>query len=77
MKISIDVDCTPDEARAFLGLPDVAPVQQAFVDELRERMHDAFAGIDPEAMIKAWMPKGAPDWEQWQKMWRQGGGPGS
>ena len=73
MKISIDVDCTPDEARAFLGLPDVAPVQQAFVDELRERMHDAFAGIDPEAMIKAWMPKGAPDWEQWQKMWRQGG----
>ncbi len=73
MKITIDVDCTADEARAFLGLPDVAPVQQAFVEELRERMHDAFAGIDPEAMIKAWMPKGAPDWEQWQKMWRQGG----
>ena len=36
-------------------------------------MHDAFAKMDPEAMIKAWMPQGAPDWEQWQKMWRQGG----
>ena len=77
MKITIDVDCTPEEARAFLGLPDVAPVQQAFVDELQKRMHDAFAKMDPEAMIKGWMPQGAPDWEQWQKMWRQGGGSGS
>ena len=24
MKITIDVDCSPEEARAFLGLPDVA-----------------------------------------------------
>jgi hypothetical protein len=27
MKITIDIDCTPGEARAFLGLPDVAPLQ--------------------------------------------------
>ena len=28
MKVNIEVDCTPDEARRFLGLPDVAPMQQ-------------------------------------------------
>ncbi len=47
MKITIDVDCTPDEARAFFGLPDVAPVQQAFVDEMQKHMHGAFAKMDP------------------------------
>jgi hypothetical protein len=26
--------------------------------------------MDPEAMVKAWMPTGAPGWEQWQKVWR-------
>ena len=26
MKITVDVDCTPEEARAFLGLPDVKPM---------------------------------------------------
>ena len=31
MKIKIDVDCTPQEARAFLGLPDVAPMQKAMM----------------------------------------------
>lgn len=34
MKITIDVDCTPDEARRFLGLPDVAPMQEALMAQL-------------------------------------------
>jgi kynurenine formamidase len=29
MKIKIDIDCTPQEARAFFGLPDVEPIQEA------------------------------------------------
>ena len=74
MKITIDIDCTPEEARAFLGLPDVGPVQQAFVEALRERMTEALAALDPEAIIKAWMPQGAAGWDQWRKMWQPGGG---
>ena len=26
MKVTVDVDCTPAEARAFRGLPDVSPI---------------------------------------------------
>ena len=29
LKITIDIDCTPDEARQFMGLPDVKPLQAA------------------------------------------------
>jgi len=28
MKITMNIDCTPDEARAFFGLPDVKPMQE-------------------------------------------------
>ncbi len=73
MKITIDVDCTPEEARSFFGLPDVGPLQQAVIDDMKTRMGEVLSKMDPEAMLKAWMPAGAPGWEQWQKMWRQGG----
>ena len=31
MKITMNVDCTPEEARAFLGLPDVKPMQEQLI----------------------------------------------
>ena len=74
MKITVDIDCTPLEARTFLGLPDVTPVQEAFVEALKERMNETIAAMDGDAMIKAWMPDGMAGWDQWQKMWGAGGG---
>jgi hypothetical protein len=32
--VAVEVDCTPEEARRFLGLPDVVPVQQALMEKL-------------------------------------------
>ena len=32
MKVTVEVDCTPEEARRFLGLPDVVPMQQAAME---------------------------------------------
>jgi len=60
MKFTVDVDCTPAEARAFLGLPDVAPMQQALMGEVEERMKANLAAMDPEALFKAWMPPSVP-----------------
>ena len=37
MKITIDIDCTPQEARSFLGLPDVEPMQQALMKMVQEK----------------------------------------
>lgn len=56
MKVNVEVDCTPDEARRFLGLPDVAPMQDAVLAKLRERMLGTVDTASPEALLKAWMP---------------------
>jgi len=72
MKITIDVDCSPEEARAFLGLPDVAPMQAAVMEDLGKRMSAGLESMDPEALMKTWMPLGLQGMEQAQKMfWSQ------
>ncbi len=74
MKITIDVDCTPDEARTFLGLPDVAPMQDAVLAEVQERLLEGLKAMDPEALFKVWLPAGMQGWEQLQKQfWGQMG----
>ncbi|HSJ78641.1 MAG TPA: DUF6489 family protein [Erythrobacter sp.] len=38
MKITIEVDCTPEEARSFLGLPDVSTANSVYVDNITKAM---------------------------------------
>ncbi|ANC92580.1 hypothetical protein SAMN02982917_3131 [Azospirillum oryzae] len=72
MKITVDIDCTPDEARHFLGLPDVKPMQDAMMQEIQERMRANLQAMDPETMLKTWLPAGIQGMEQMQKMfWSQ------
>jgi hypothetical protein len=72
MKIHIDIDCTPEEARTFMGLPDVAPMQEAVMKEMQDRMMGAMRSMDPETLMKTWLPAGIANLEQMQKMfWQQ------
>ena len=76
MKVTINIDCTPDEARTFFGLPDVKPMQKAMMDEVEKRMRANMDAMDPETLFKTWMPGGIPmglqGWEQLQKsFWGQ------
>ena len=78
MKISIDIDCTPQEARSFLGLPDVAPMQEALMQEMQSRMLKALDSMEPEALLKNWLPASFQGWEELQKnFWAQMTGTGS
>ena len=75
MKFRIDVDCTPEEARAFFGLPDVKAAQDAVMGEIEERMKASLAAMDSETLLKTWLPANAPDLEAMQKaFWSQFGG---
>ena len=56
MKITFDIDCTPEEARAFLGLPDVKPMQDEMMAEVRERMAASLRAMEPAEMMKLWLP---------------------
>ncbi|HEY2885994.1 MAG TPA: DUF6489 family protein [Rhizomicrobium sp.] len=67
MKMHIEIDMTPDEARKFLGLPDVTKLQDKMLAEMEKRMKAAVDVNDPEAMLKAWMPLGGQGFEQFQR----------
>ncbi len=75
MKINIEIDYTPDEARKFLGLPDVSALQEALMKQVETQMASALKGMEPEAMLKAWLPAGMEGLDQMQKaFWSQFGG---
>lgn len=67
MKITVNVDCTPEEARAFLGLPDVQPLQSAVMAQMQERVTQSLNAMDPNELLKAWAPLGLQSLEQVQK----------
>ena len=54
MKVNIEIDCTPDEARTFLGLPYVKPLQEAVMASIERHMLDAAAAMSPDAVMKTW-----------------------
>jgi Family of unknown function (DUF6489) len=68
MKMNIEIECTPAEARQFLGLPNVEPMQAAVMDQFQKKMLAEMDRISPEAVMNTWlslMPQGA---EQMQKL---------
>jgi hypothetical protein len=68
MKITVDIDCTPEEARAFFGLPDVKPMQDALMKRIQERMSANLEAMSAEALLSTWLPAGVQGLEELQKM---------
>jgi hypothetical protein len=54
MKVNIEIDCTPVEARQFMGLPDVQPVQTAMMDKLQQKMAENIDKFSPDAILQNW-----------------------
>ena len=67
MKIKIDIDCSPEEARAFLGWPDVAGFQRAAMEQMQRRTEEYFASLEPEKLAKMFMPAGVEAWDAMQR----------
>jgi hypothetical protein len=64
MKIRWEVDCTPEEARELLGLPDVKPLQAAVMAKMEKKLTDAIDSFGPEMVIRSWftiIPEGADE----------------
>lgn len=76
MKVNVEIECTPQEARAFFGLPDVTPLNEQLVEEMGKRMSANMEALEPEALMRSWMTFGS----EWQKqfmdlMGKASGGP--
>jgi hypothetical protein len=68
MKMTIEVDCSPEEARRFLGLPDVSTLNDHLVGEMKKRIDANMSMISPDELIKNWMSFGAGAQEQFRKL---------
>ena len=55
MRATIHIECTPAEARACFGLPDVHPMQAAMMERLQERMLSEMDRFSPEALVNHWL----------------------
>jgi hypothetical protein len=73
MKINVEVDCTPEEARRAVGLPDLTPIHDKYVQALMGAMDGNM--VKPElieTMMKNWMPMGDAGMQFWRKMFETG-----
>lgn len=68
MKVNVEVTCTPEEARAFFGLPDLGPMQQRVLGEIEDRLRSSLNSMNPETVFKTWLPASMQGVEQMQQL---------
>lgn len=77
MKVTIEADCTPEEARRLMGLPDLTPLHDRYIAMMQETME---GGIRPELlenMVRNWSPMGEAGMAFWRRLFEAGAKPGS
>ena len=68
MKVRIEAECTPEEARAFLGLPDVTALNAKIVDEMLRRVEQNAGLLQPEELMRSWATWGGQAQEQFRAL---------
>lgn len=74
MKFTVNVECSPEEARRFMGLPDVTPVNEALVEEMTKRMQKNLSLMSGESMMSSWMSVGTQAQDAFVKLMTSGVG---
>jgi hypothetical protein len=68
MKINVEVDCTPEEARRAMGLPDFTPVHERYVAMIQETMEKGASPEMVETLMKSWAPMGEAGLTFWRQL---------
>ncbi len=69
MKFTINIDCTPAEARTFFGMPDVEPLNKMIVEEMSKRARENMDTLaDPERLVAAWASLSGKGMEGFQNL---------
>jgi len=58
MKVTVKLDCTPEEARKMMGLPDVGKLNQTYVKELSKFVQGAGSVEQLQNFTKVITPMG-------------------
>ncbi len=71
MKVNVEIDCSPAEARAFLGLPDVTAVNEHLTGEMIRRMDANMESLEPDALMRQWTVYGGQMTDTFMNLMRQ------
>ena len=58
MKVNIEIDCTPEEARSFMGLPDVSKANDLYVENITKAMKGVSNPAQMQEFAQALAPMG-------------------
>ena len=72
MKVNVEIDCTPEEARRFMGLPDVTRANDVYVDSLVQAMQGAGSLDQVQDLIKNFAPMGEIGLRMFQQIMESG-----
>ncbi|NTZ43527.1 hypothetical protein G7A66_10635 [Altererythrobacter sp. SALINAS58] len=67
MKVQVEIDCTPEEARAFMGLPDVSRANDIYVDTISRAMK----GVSNPEQVQEYARQMAPMGQMGLKMFQK------
>jgi len=68
MKVNVEIECEPAEARAFLGLPNVEPLNEHLVNEMKKRMDANMSAMQPDELLKSWTSFGIQAQDQFRQL---------
>lgn len=68
MKINVEVECTPEEARRAMGLPDLSPVHDRYIAIMVEAIEKQGTPEAFETMMRNWAPMGEASMNLWRGM---------
>jgi len=72
MKVNVEVECSPEEARRFLGLPDVTRANDVYVDALTNAMQGAGNFDQLQELTKQVAPMGQFGLKLFQQLMESG-----
>lgn len=72
MKITIEIDCTPEEARSFMGLPDVSAANSVYVDNITKAMQGVSSPDQLQQYASALAPMGQVGLKMFQNLVESG-----
>ena len=58
MKFHVEIDCTPEEVRRLMGLPDMSSLHDSYQQQIKDLMSKGVTPDIVESLIKSWSPMG-------------------
>jgi hypothetical protein len=68
MRFTVNIDCTPEEARDFFGLPDVKAMQDAMIAQMQQQMQTGLQVFDSNPILQPWIKLQMDNLQQFQKL---------